>query len=366
MAAAIVMCLLVDIENKPILAAMYPEFPSYLPSLRYFYSIPSTYLTALVFLGGHLFCTNVSSFGLMGCGIAFGSIRAMDVLRTGVSVNHGRQVATTIGFVLLSFVLTLVLGAGFLAVLGVTITNPTRTLASSQDLVAGRYVEGVIAGVLLFGIAALFERRARLFGLCAAISIGTTLFVATFTIREIEAIHQSLAPPFMTWDCWTLLGFLRLLHTTSFVAVTAASVGGLVLIYAGARLRSMLPATIALGAVWITLAVTEFRVDYLGEQARRLNGTHTAARLVPRLRQLSASIVSYDRTTWDPYYYSTYILFDAGHRYEPFVSSAGDRPASGPVIAGAKWRPPAPGFERIACEDAADNCLWLERGSAGR
>src|SRR6202043_1339756 len=109
----------------------------------------------------------------------------------------------------------------------------------------------------------------------------------------------------------------------------------------------MLPATIALGAVWITLAVTEFRVDYLGEQARRLNGTHNAARLLSTLQGLSTSVVSYDRTTWDPYYYSTYILFDAGHRYEPFVSSKGERPRSEAVVAGAKWRPPSPGFERV-------------------
>jgi hypothetical protein len=185
------------------------------------------------------------------------------------------------------------------------------------------------------------------------------------TIHKIEDIHQSLAPPFMRCDCWTLLGFLRLLHTTSFVEVTAASIGGLVLIYAGSRFGRVVPVVIALGAVWTALAITEFRVDYLGEQARRLTSTHTAARLIPRLQRLSASVVSYDMAKWDPYYYSTYILFDARRRYEPFASSAGDRPTSDAVIAGAKWRPPKPSFERVECEDAADNCLWLERHAAG-
>jgi hypothetical protein len=361
-ASAIVMCLLVDVADKPILAAMYPEFTSYLPALRHFYGIPSTYLTALSLLMGHLFCTNVSSFGLMGCGIVFAWVRAAEDVRRGDPMNPDRRVATTVGFLLLSFGLTLVLGASFLAVWGLsTPLNPARALGSIQDLVAGRYVEGVLACLLLFGIGALFERRARIFGSCAAVSIGATLFIALVTIHKIEDIHQSLAPPFMSFDCWTLLGFLRLLHTTSFVLVTAVSIGGLLLIYAGSRSHRAVPILIALGAVWIALAATEFRVDYLGEQARRLGSTHTAARLVPRLQGLSTSVVSYDMTTWDPYYYSTYILFDARRRYEPFDSSRGDRPASGAVIAGAKWRPPEPRFERVGCEDEADNCLWLER-----
>ena len=363
--SAIAMCLLVQVANKPILAAMYPEFSSYLPALRQFYGIPSTYLTALAFLAGHVYCTNVSSFGLMTVGIVFGSIRAGDDLRTGDAANPVGQIATTVGFVVLSFALTLVLGAGFTAWGAAISPNATHARENIQALVHGRYIDGVIACLLLFGIGALFERRARFFGLCAAVSIGVTLFVATITIHKIEAIHQSLAPPFMTWDCWTVLAFLRLFQTTSFIAVTVAGAGGLLLIFVASRFLRPVSILVGLGAIWMALAVTEFRTDYLGEQARRLNATRTPARLITQLRHLSTSVVSYDRTTWDPYYYSTYILFDAGHRYEPFVSSAGDRPASGAVIAGAKWRPPDPRFERIGCENEGDNCLWLQRGAAG-
>jgi hypothetical protein len=367
-ASAIVTCFLVNEADKPLLAAMYTDFPSYLPSLRHFYGIPSTYVTAFVFTLGHVFCTNVSTFGLMACGIAYAWWQLVASLRTTKSPAAVAPVATTIGFVLLSFGMTLLVGASFAAVWTGTPNglDPPAALNNLQSLVGGRYVEGVFAPLVLFGMGALFEKRTRVLALCVSISLGLTLVVGALTSYRVEKIHQTIAAPRMNWDCWTLLGFLRALHTTSFAVVAVVSVCGLLSIYAASRFRRPVPALIALSAAWMFLALTEYRADYLGEQARRWGNAHSAARLVPALQSLSVDAVSYDMATWDPYYYSTYILFDAGRRYETFVSSSGESPRSGAVVAGEKWRPSQPGFERLVCEDLADNCLWLRHHAAGR
>jgi hypothetical protein len=321
---------------------------------------------ALLTVAGQLFYAITTTFGLYLLGLGFMVFVAWRCLTQSSSAKDKRQAA------FLAYCLACVLGVVVVASLSLTVFSEMSARAGNAPrpdfLITGRYQEGVLAVVVLMGLAFLFESRVQqelrlIVDICqngVLVSVAVLSLVVVPQLRNLEYL-LGLGPRI---NIFAAMGILRVLLRPDFALFAIFCLLMSWLVFYLSRRRTHL-ALVCVAGLFISTAGAELRTDLFGSQLalrRGLRGTGNGDNptalgiLLNKIPQ--AHEVGYDMATWDPLLYANYQLWSPEKDFIQFDSGSGQSPRSEVVIAGRKWHSTSGARYLVACEQLRDSCLF--------
>jgi len=314
--------------------------------------------TLAICLIGQIFYLLISTCGLWAAGMIFGVVL---IRRRGLGniwkPTDARVVC--IAFFLLSFISVLLVSSAFIASYDPGISRP-------DFLFTGRYNEGVVAILLLFGLAFVTEFAQEMtstFRVCLVIVVLGFILSGIFIVPMVPAAEW-LRGPASRINIFAVMGWLRCFGTVNLAIPTAVALGSFLVIYHLSRFSRLV--AIVIGVLFMTLAWSELRADVWNTQRAvwgaaigRESGDHPF-RLASTLARVSKDApVSYDMASWDPFLYANYQLWFPKLKIVQFDSKRNGSPGSDIVLAGKNWQHRVQPAYTIGCETIANNCLFV-------
>ncbi len=350
------------VDSHLMLVGWHETSMNYVSSITGMLLAPSGILIFLKCIVQETFGISVGTLGLFGVGIAFCVFSLIGVVRSRqLSVFEAVCI-----YALLSTVGTLFLGSAQLA------SNAFDTPASGGlDLyVATRYLEPVIPIMLLLALQAMgravFSTN-DIVGLRPAIiySLGIMFIATIMSLPSIASYTDSLQGAEIHWSIGSLVWIPRILHIENLYPAVVIGFAGLLIFWwvAVKRSASLAVSTLCmLGAVWLCGGIATFAHDNLPTQWRYAENTDSPVRLNRFIAPFAAiAPVNYDmsRATFQRFYYATYQLLNPTYAFAQFDSSKGQMPNGAAAISNATWANGNRAYKRVACEELADQCLWV-------